>query len=194
MPDWAFRAYALCCPTQPQRRDKALAGHHAPKPTCFARHVPAVGLDLAWMASAIPVGIGSHPGRDRDGGGGAEVRDLQGPDHRVCLRTRGATAEERLAMTNWQRHTLRGFFSHQLRGPVASQRVVGGLSAAPATTRSSAAVGLDPPIEQQFDGTRRTVATAAEFVRIARIRDPQLCSFSNLSTQIGNYCQTRGSS
>ena len=42
-------AHAPCCPTQPQRRELPLAGHHAPKPTCFARHVPTVGLVLAWM-------------------------------------------------------------------------------------------------------------------------------------------------
>ncbi len=34
-------------PTQPQRRELPLAGHHAPKPTGFARHVPAVRLDLS---------------------------------------------------------------------------------------------------------------------------------------------------
>lgn len=31
----------------------------------------------------------------------------------LVSRPEGATAEELLAMTNWQPHTLRGFFSHQ---------------------------------------------------------------------------------
>jgi len=42
---WIGRSgvYALCRPTQPQRREQAPTRHHAPKPTSFARHVPPVG-------------------------------------------------------------------------------------------------------------------------------------------------------
>ena len=34
----------------------------------------------------------------------------------LVSRLQGATIEEPLTMTHWQPHTLRGFFSHQLRG------------------------------------------------------------------------------
>ena len=57
---WRSGAYALCRPTQPQRREMRLAGHHGPKPASFARHVPPVGLVPAWVvppARRVPTRI-----------------------------------------------------------------------------------------------------------------------------------------
>ena len=51
MVDWAFRGL---CPLPPHTAATSLAGHHAPKPTCFARQVPAVGLVPAWTPLLRP--------------------------------------------------------------------------------------------------------------------------------------------
>ena len=43
----------------------------------------------------------------------------------LVSRPQGVTADELLTMTHWQLHTLRGFFSHQRRGRVASRHTAG---------------------------------------------------------------------